>query len=656
MFCSVGRNLHSLIAASVSTDTLQNISGSCTQSVWLLPIFFTLSVSIMSRHVSFLFAAMLWLVAACSTPRSVTTTSTATSAVATYTVAIPNVAAEQFQVVATIKGITTDTTTYFFPIWGPGAYDLVYFGKYVRNFTATGANGEPLKVRQMDSSSFLISGINGVVNLRYEVKDIENVPNSAWFGLSDIEPNLAFANTPALFGYAAGYKEIPHTVTYARPQGWDITLGLDPIAGQPDSYAARDYDELVDAPVHMGKFQRLEFMVDGKPHIISINAPEPLSKLDMQSLRDTAQRVVRIVSNLFGELPYKRYIFQVFLADMDEASVSAFGALEHANSSTYRMPFVKGAVAQSLAEVLAHEYWHLWSPKRIHVAELGPFNYQRGPRTRSLWFAEGLTEYYAQALLARNGMVSPEKIIADINQAAESFGVRRQREAITDLSLRVAEAPLFEIIGLYSKGPMIGFLLDAEIRLQTGNRKSLDDAMRFFNEKYGKTGMTFGDDDIIPAIEQATGTKLSDFYSRYIAGREPLPFAEYLPRLGFTPVTTYDTTATFGATFSADEKGWMVEDITPNGAAAAMGLQKGDILTEVQGGDNQFSLTSIPPQFADMLASQLPPGLTVSLLRNGVGKQAEILVKTAIVEQKQWGLDSNGGGLGAQIRRVMIGA
>lgn len=656
MFCSVGRNLHSLIAASVSTDTLQNISGSCTQSVWLLPIFFTLSVSIMSRHVSFLFAAMLWLVAACSTPRSVTTTSTATSAVATYTVAIPNVAAEQFQVVATIKGITTDTTTYFFPIWGPGAYDLVYFGKYVRNFTATGANGEPLKVRQMDSSSFLISGINGVVNLRYEVKDIENVPNSAWFGLSDIEPNLAFANTPALFGYAAGYKEIPHTVTYARPQGWDITLGLDPIAGQPDSYAARDYDELVDAPVHMGKFQRLEFMVDGKPHIISINAPEPLSKLDMQSLRDTAQRVVRIVSNLFGELPYKRYIFQVFLADMDEASVSAFGALEHANSSTYRMPFVKGAVAQSLAEVLAHEYWHLWSPKRIHVAELGPFNYQRGPRTRSLWFAEGLTEYYAQALLARNGMVSPEKIIADINQAAESFGVRRQREAITDLSLRVAEAPLFEIIGLYSKGPMIGFLLDAEIRLQTGNRKSLDDAMRFFNEKYGKTGMTFGDDDIIPAIEQATGTKLSDFYSRYIAGREPLPFAEYLPRLGFTPVTTYDTTATFGATFSADEKGWMVEDITPNGAAAAMGLQKGDILTEVQGGENQFSLTSVPPQFADMLASQLPPGLTVSLLRNGVGKQAEILVKTAIVEQKQWGLDSHEEGLGVQIRRAMIGA
>lgn len=608
----------------------------------------------MSRPFFFLLAAMPLLVAACSTPRNVTTTSV-TSAAAKYTVAIPDVAAERFQITAKIEGITADTTTYFFPIWGPGAYDLVYFGKYVRNFTATGVNGESLKIRQVDSNSFQISGINGVVHLRYDVKDIENVPNSAWFGLSDIEPNLAFANTPALFGYALGYKNIPHTVTYTRPQGWDIAIGLDPIVDQPDTYAARDYDELVDAPVHMGKFQRLEFMVDGKPHVISINAPETLSPADAQALKDTTRRVVEIVSRVFGELPYKRYIFQLFLADMDQGSMTAFGALEHGNSSSYLMPFVKGQVAQSLAEVLAHEYWHLWSPKRIHVAELGPFNYQRGPRTRSLWFAEGLTEYFAQALLARNGMVSSEKIIGDINQAAESFGTRRQREAITDLSLRVAEAPLFEIIGLYSKGPMIGFLLDAEIRLQTGNRKSLDDAMRFFNDKYGKTGETFGDDDIIPMMEQATGTKLSDFYKNYIAGREPLPFAHYLPRLGFTSVTTYDTTATFGATFSAGEKGWVVEEVTPNGAATLMGLQKGDILTEVRGAENQFSLTSVPPQFADMLASQLPPGLTVVFLRNGLSKQTEIVVKTAIIEQKQWGIDTNYIGLGSQIRKGMIG-
>lgn len=612
--------------------------------------------SVMPRRISFLLAVLPLLVAACAAPSKMATTSMSSSASASYTVAIPDVTAERFQITATIKGITADTTTYFFPIWGPGAYDLVYFGKYVRNFTATGANGEPLNVRQVDSNSFHISGIHGVVNLRYEVQDIEDVPNSALFGLSDIEPDFAFANTPALFGYAAGYKAIPHTVTYAH-EGWDITLGLDPVAGQPDTYAARDYDELVDAPVHMGKFQRLEFMVDGKPHIISITAPTQLSKSDAQALVDTARRVVKIVSGVFGELPYNRYIFQLLLVDLNNTNaMKAFGALEHANSSTYLMPYVEGRVAQSLAEVLAHEYWHLWSPKRIHVAELGPFDYQRGPRTRSLWFAEGLTEYYAQALLARSGMVSPEKIIGDLNQAAGSFGVRRQRESITDLSLRVAEAPLFEIIGLYSKGPMIGFLLDAEIRLQTGNRKSLDDAMRFFNEKYGKTGATFGDDDIIPIMEEATGAKLSEFYKRYIAGREPLPFAEYLPRLGFTSVVTYDTATTLGATFSADEQGWVVEEVAPNGAASLMGLQKGDILTKVQGPDNEFPLTSIPPQFADMLAGQLPPGLTVVFLRNGTSKKTQVQVRTVINEEKQWGIDRADSSLGAQIRKAMIGA
>ena len=68
-----------------------------------------------------------------------------------------------------------------------------------------------------------------------------------------------------------------------------------------------------------------------------------------------------------------------------------YGALEHYNSSTYLMPyFAQGAVVDMLEPVIAHEYWHLWSPKRIHVDKLGPFNYQEGPRTTSLWFHEGL--------------------------------------------------------------------------------------------------------------------------------------------------------------------------------------------------------------------------------------------------------------------------
>ena len=50
---------------------------------------------------------------------------------------------------------------------------------------------------------------------------------------------------------------------------------------------------------------------------------------------------------------------------------------------------------------------------------------------------------------------------------------------------------------------MLGLLLDAGIRSQTGNRKSLDDAMRFFNKHvWQDRGEPSPTSEIIPIIER----------------------------------------------------------------------------------------------------------------------------------------------------------
>ena len=187
-----------------------------------------------------------------------------------------------------------------------------------------------------------------------------------------------------------------------------------------------------------------------------------------------------MMSAFFGEMPYKRYLFQMFLKVPDRMDMG-FGALEHYNSSTYLMPyFAQQAVVDMLEPVIAHEYWHLWSPKRFHVDKLGPFNYQEGPRTTSLWFHEGLTEYYARLLLVRNNLRSQNDFLETFaNFVREGFGVQ-QKEPITILSAELTTRPLEEIISLYTKGPLLGLLLDIEVRQQTGNQKSLDDAFLHF--------------------------------------------------------------------------------------------------------------------------------------------------------------------------------
>ena len=39
--------------------------------------------------------------------------------------------------------------------------------------------------------------------------------------------------------------------------------------------------------------------------------------------------------------------------------------------------------------------------------ELGPFDYEHEVRTVNLWWSEGLSDYYADVILARAGLNSP---------------------------------------------------------------------------------------------------------------------------------------------------------------------------------------------------------------------------------------------------------
>src|SRR5437870_1845202 len=62
-----------------------------------------------------------------------------------------------------------------------------------------------------------------------------------------------------------------------------------------------------------------------------------------------------------------------------------------------------GAGCSEALEDAAHEFFHVWNVKRLRPAALGPFYYAREDYTQLLWFAEGVTSYFACVNLLRSG-------------------------------------------------------------------------------------------------------------------------------------------------------------------------------------------------------------------------------------------------------------
>jgi predicted metalloprotease with PDZ domain len=77
-------------------------------------------------------------------------------------------------------------------------------------------------------------------------------------------------------------------------------------------------------------------------------------------------------------------------------------------------------------------------------------------------------------------------------------------------------------ISYYDKGPVIGLLLDFEIRNATKNSKSLDDVMRMLYWKYyKKEHRGFTDAEFQQACELVAGISLNDLFEYVYTTKEP---------------------------------------------------------------------------------------------------------------------------------------
>jgi predicted metalloprotease with PDZ domain len=315
----------------------------------------------------------------------------------------------------------------------------------------------------------------------------------------------------------------------------------------------------------------------------------------------------------WGSLPYDKYVFFNLL-------VSASGGLEHKNAVMMMASrWATGTRDKYLAwlSLASHEYFHLWNVKRLRPLELGPFDYEHEVYPRSLWISEGLTDYYADLQLARAGLYTSAEYLRELSAAIRTLqttgGRLNQSAEMASFDAwikqyRPDDNTVNSTISYYTKGAVLGFLLDARIRAATGDAKSLDDVMRLAFTRYsGARGFT--PEDFRKTASEVAGTDLASWFVRALETTEELDYGPALEWYGLQfPAGMAGEGGWLGAKTKTDAGRLIVENVPRDTPAYAAGVNPGDEILAI----DDFRV--LPEDLAARLAAYRPGQKVVVLV------------------------------------------
>ena len=455
------------------------------------------------------------------------------------------------------------------PAWTPGAYEISNFARKVENFSATSGD-RGLTWDKLDYDTWRVRVDDPgrtIVSFEFLADTLDNA--MAW-----ARPDFAFFNGTNVFLYPeGGSKDFPATVTIQTEPGWSVATGMR-TAGVTGRYREENYHDLVDMPVFIGAIEFDSTEYDGKEYRLASYPAGVLTGEAREAFHDQIHRMAAAESRVFGETPWDSYTTMLVF----DSAYPGGSALEHQNSHVgiYNPGFVGNAV---LPLITGHEMFHAWNVKRLRPVQMVPYRYDRAQPTPLLWVSEGITDYYADLALVR-ARILPEQVFYLLTAGKINSVAGAPPVALEDASLSTWISPQDGTGTIYyEKGSLVGFMLDVLIRDATNNHASLDDVMRsLYGEAY-KQGRGFTNDEFWTVVQEVSGRDLTDWYRRYVDGRDEFPWPEIVQLAGL--VLDSAQVPQLGVQTTFDSSGAFVSDVTPGGAAERAGIRVGDYIVSV---------------------------------------------------------------------------
>ncbi len=501
----------------------------------------------------------------------------------------------QFRITVNLAGLNRDYVELVMPAW-TAHYRIRLFGRNVFEVAAQTREGLLLEVKQVTLGRWRVKTEGAEEALvSYMVYANEPSPYAA-----QLNSDHAFLNPAAVLMYLPDAVDEPVTLRFEMPPSWRVISTLEPTF-DPTVFRAASYFEMTLSPVEVSDYKDIFFTTRGMNVTLALSGN--YSGLDRRVFSERLELLITKAIDLFGVPPASDYLFLLHFPD---ASIRE--AVGHPTTTSVHWGFYSNTESiDTLLRTTLEAFLHSWLGGMIRPKSVSGGTGLRGldmrspaaasflqpSVTESLWFLDGVSDYYAALLLSRSGLQPPAvflgRIGAEITMLQNTQA--RSSQSVTTASQEVwyrddvwYRSPL-RSINHRNKGFLLALLLDLEMRNATSNQRSLDDLIAFMTVWYGREGREYeGSEAILQAAGALTGWVFTQFLSDYVQGTEELPYERILALGGWSVRPVAEEIAVTG--FEAREEGigtLLVGTIEENSTAVRAGIRAGDRIIAANG-------------------------------------------------------------------------
>ena len=471
-----------------------------------------------------------------------------------------------------------------------------------------------------------------------------------WFGY-DVwsTPHLVDLDPTQIAFYPAGYyaRQIMIQPTVTLPSGWKFATALEVASqsGDVTRFKPLSFNNFIDSPLIAGEYFRRIDLAPGEKVPVHLNiVGDSASAVNISEQKvGKFRNLVKQLHALFQSHHYDHYDLLLTVSD----HVAGTG-LEH-HQSSFEMTgadFLTDPDAFiGSVTLLPHEFIHSWNGKFRRPADMWTPAFNEVQPADMVWAYEGLTEYWANVMAVRSGLLTPAQYRDSLASTTASLSQRTGR-SWRSLQDTADSAQLLYFNGnhwtnyrrttdFYPEGELLWLDVDTKIRELSHNRRSLDDfAKAFYGMDDGShVTKTYTFDDLVGALNQVQPfdwakflrTRL-DYTGRSLPERgverggwkvvytdKPSDYEQALSRANHS----INLACSIGATMSASGD---VQDVQWNGPAFKAGLVPGMKIIGVNG--DHFSGDLIEDSIREAGNHKSP----IELLVNYLGTYSKLIV------------------------------